>query len=111
MIDMHPDPDVPDSYYIDYDPNAPWQNGGPEEGSDFGGSEMYEDPGSVLPLGTDDWGEEGGDYQGDLGEEGGEGDEEEGEEEEGEEEEGDGFDECVGVVSSFGRERKNKLLI
>jgi hypothetical protein len=70
---------------------------------------MYEDPGSVLPPGTDDWGEEGGDYQGDLGEEGGEGDEEEGEEEEGEEEEGDGFDECV--VSSIGREGKSKLLI
>src|SRR5689334_22010623 len=109
MIDMHPDPDVPDSYYIDYDPNVPWQNGGPEEGSDFGGgSEMYEDPGSALPQGTEDWGEEGGDYQGDLGEDGGEGDGDEGEEDE-EEEEGDGFDECV--VPSAARERKSMVLI
>jgi transcription initiation factor TFIID subunit 7 len=91
MIDAHPDPDIPDSYYIDYDPNAEWHHT-EHEGSEFGGLEMYDDPGSALPPGTEDWGEEGGEYGGEMGEDGGEG--EEGEDED-EEEEGDEFDECV----------------
>lgn len=86
MIDAHPDPEIPDSYYAEYDPNAGWQGNG---GSEFGGSEAYEDPGSVAPSGAEEWGEEGMD----VGDDEGEGGEEEEEEDDGE---GDGgLDEYV----------------
>ena len=66
LIEAHPDPDKPDSYYADYDPDAGWHDHG-EIGSEFGGSEAYEDPGSVAPSNTEEWGEEGtegGDMEG-----------------------------------------------
>lgn len=73
LIDAHPDPDIPDSYYIEYDPNAPWQQY-PED-SEFGDQEGYEDPGSAAPGQEGEyWDEQGGEY----GYEGGEGGEEEG---------------------------------
>lgn len=49
LIDINPGVDVPDSYYINYDPDAVWFNNDDAEGSEFGGSEMYDDPGSVVP--------------------------------------------------------------
>jgi len=49
LIDVNPGVDVPDSYYIDYDPDAIWNTNADGEGSEFGGSEMYDDPGSVMP--------------------------------------------------------------
>lgn len=64
MIDAHYDPDIPDSYYAEYDPNAQWAHH--EAGSEYGGSEMYEDPGSVAMSAAEDW--EGG--EGDYGEAG-----------------------------------------
>lgn len=75
---MSVDPDAPDSYYIDYDPDAVWfQQDGNE--SEFGGSEMYEDPGSAVPQ--SDWDGEQGYYdeqtgEGDYGDEDAEGEEE-----------------------------------
>jgi transcription initiation factor TFIID subunit 7 len=51
LIDVNPGVDVPDSYYIDYDPDAVWYSNADGEGSEFGGSEMYDDPGSVAPQG------------------------------------------------------------
>lgn len=76
MIDAHPDPDVPDSYYIEYDPDAVWQQ--QDAGSEFGESEMYDDPGSVQP-GESEWAEGEGDWgeEGEGGEDDGEGDEQE----------------------------------
>jgi len=74
LIDVHPDPEISDQYYVEYDPNAHWYNHG-ASGSEFGGSEMYDDPGSVAPSHMDDW----GDGEGDYGEDG-EGDEDEGDE-------------------------------
>lgn len=79
---MSLDPDAPDSYYIDYDPDAVWyQQDGNE--SEFGGSEMYEDPGSAVPQ--SDWDGEAGYYDDPDGE--GEFAEGDGEEQEDEEEE------------------------
>lgn len=81
---MSLDPDAPDQYYIDYDPDAVWyQQDGNE--SEFGGSEMYEDPGSAVPQG--DWDGEPGYYdgqneEGEYGEEDGEGEEVDDQEEE-----------------------------
>ena len=49
LIDVNPEVDVPDSYYIEYDPDAVWYQNGDGEGSEFGGSEMYDDPGSAVP--------------------------------------------------------------
>jgi len=49
LIDVNPGVDVPDSYYIEYDPDAIWYTNADGEGSEFGGSEMYDDPGSVIP--------------------------------------------------------------
>lgn len=59
LIDVNVDPDVPDSYYISYDPDAIWDT---QEGneSEFDGSEIYEDPGSVVPQ--SDWDGESGFY-------------------------------------------------
>lgn len=94
MIDALPDPDIPDSYYAEYDPEAGWQGQG-EAGSEFGGSEAYADPGSVAPSNMEDWGEEGTD----LGD--GEGEGEEGDvfgDEEEEDGEGEGYDECVYIL-------------
>ncbi|KAK8850423.1 hypothetical protein IAR55_004341 [Kwoniella newhampshirensis] len=78
LIDAHPDPEIADEYYINYDPEAMWQQHG-EDGSEFGGSEMYEDPGSVAQ----DWGEGGDEYGTDMGDEGGEGEYEDDEGEDG----------------------------
>ncbi|WVR08504.1 hypothetical protein IAU60_005559 [Kwoniella sp. DSM 27419] len=88
LIDAHPDPEIPDQWYIDYDPDAVWHhhNG---SGSEFGGSEMYDDPGSVAASQMEDWGDGEGEYGTEYGDEGGEGEGEEGDEgEEGEEGEG-----------------------
>lgn len=49
LIDINPGVDVPDSYYINYDPDAVWYQNEDAEGSEFGGSEAYEDPGSAVP--------------------------------------------------------------
>jgi transcription initiation factor TFIID subunit 7 len=49
LIDVNPGVDVPDSYYIEYDPDAVWYHNHEGQGSEFGGSEMYDDPGSVIP--------------------------------------------------------------
>jgi hypothetical protein len=46
------DPDIPDSYYADYDPNAPWQAFQASEE----GEGSYGDPGSVMPS-EGQWGE------------------------------------------------------
>ena len=89
LIDAHPDPDKPDSYYTEYDPDAGWHNHG-EVGSEFGGSEAYEDPGSVAPSNTEEWGDEGTEagYM--------EGERDAGDILEGDDEVGDGdFDACV----------------
>jgi transcription initiation factor TFIID subunit 7 len=78
LIDTSTDPDAPDSYYIEYDPDAVWyqQDG---NGSEYGGSEMYEDPGSAAPQ--SDWDGEQAYYDDQTGEDDyGEGDEEDGEE-------------------------------
>lgn len=85
LIDAHPDPEVPDSYYIEYDPSQPhtWYQGDQDPGgSEFGdGGGAYDDPGSVQTGAEGDWGE-GGDY-------GGEGEDDDGEGEEDYDEEGD----------------------
>ena len=60
MIDAHPVPDIPDSYYAEYDPDASWEGQG-EGGSEFGGSEAYGDAGSAAQLNAEEWGEEGTD--------------------------------------------------
>ena len=52
---------MPDSYYADYDPESGWQHHG-ETGSEFGGSEMYNDPGSVAPSAAENWAEEGTEF-------------------------------------------------
>lgn len=80
LIDVHQDADIDDQYYIDYDPNGTWQhyNEG-DMGSEYGGSEMYDDPGSVAPSQMEDWGEGGTDWGTEMGDEG-EGDYERGEE-------------------------------
>lgn len=52
LIDVNVDPDVPDSYYIDYDPDAVWYRQEANE-SEVDGSEVYEDPGSVAQQ--SDW--------------------------------------------------------
>ena len=65
LIDAHPDPDISDSYYIDYDPEASWQR----EYSEFGESEAYEDPGSVAPSNPDEhWTDREGSFVTDTGE-------------------------------------------
>ena len=58
---------MPDSYYIDYDPDAIWNTNAHGEGSEFGGSEMYDDPGSVMPQSDVD---ENGFYDDGAGSEG-----------------------------------------
>lgn len=86
LVDANPDPDVSDQYYIDYDPHAYWQqqDGG---ASEFGGSEMYDDPGSVAPS-MGEWAEGEGDYaEGD-----GEGEPYDGEDLDGEGEDEEAFD-------------------
>lgn len=92
MINVHQDPDIDDQYYIDYDPNGTWQNYNQGDmGSEYGGSEMYDDPGSVAPSQMEDWGEGGTDWGTEMGDEG-EGDYERGEEDYGD----DGtLDQCV----------------
>ncbi|ORY29634.1 TAFII55 protein conserved region-domain-containing protein [Naematelia encephala] len=71
LLDIHPDPDVPDEFYINYDPNAVDEYGEGEYGSEYGGSEMYDDPGSVTASQMDydegqyaEDGEEDGDGEG-----------------------------------------------
>jgi len=59
-LDAHPDPDIPDEWYENYDaeyydPNEGYGDFG-VQGSDAGESEFWEDPGSAAP--TDNWGEE-----------------------------------------------------
>lgn len=81
---MHPDPDAPDSAYADYDPTVGWQF--PDAASEYGGSEMYDDPGSAMPSDMPDY----------DGEEGEEGDEGEYDDEDGD----DGFDELVCLTVS-----------
>lgn len=83
LIDVHQDPDIDDQYYIDYDPNGTWQNYNQGDmGSEYGGSEMYDDPGSVAPSQMEDWGEGGTDWGTEMGDDG-EGDYERGEEDDG----------------------------
>lgn len=83
LIDVHQDPDIDDQYYIDYDPNGTWQNYNQGDmGSEYGGSEMYDDPGSVAPSQMEDWGEGGTDWGTEMGDEG-EGDYEREEEDDG----------------------------
>jgi transcription initiation factor TFIID subunit 7 len=67
LIDVNPGVDVPDSYYIDYDPDAIWNSNADGEGSEVGGSEMYDDPGSVMPQSEFD---ENGFYDDGAGSEG-----------------------------------------
>ncbi len=53
LIESHPDPEIDDSYYINWsleDPYGEWH----EEGSEYG---SYQDPGSVDPL-AEEWTEE-----------------------------------------------------
>ena len=85
LIDAHPDPDVADSYYVNYDPDAQWQHQG-YGGSEFGESEMYDDPGSVAPSAADDWGN---------GQYGTDGDGQDFGDEDEDRDEEDGFDEWV----------------
>lgn len=71
---MHHDPEVPDSYYVEWsneDPYAGWRQG---EASEWG--DQYEDPGSVATGGGDWYDEEGEEGDFDEGEEGGEEDDE-----------------------------------
>lgn len=63
LIDVHPDPEVPDSYYVEWsaeDPYAGWRLG--EAPSEWG--DGYEDPGSVA-TGADWYDEDGeeGDFE------------------------------------------------
>lgn len=58
---------MPDSYYIEYDPDAIWYSNADGEGSEFGGSEVYDDPGSVVPQSDLD---ENGFYEDRAGSEG-----------------------------------------
>lgn len=60
MIDVHPDPNVPDSYYVDWSAEEPYRGlpGYGGEGSEYG-SEMYDDPGSTAAGQWEDYGEEG----------------------------------------------------
>lgn len=57
-MEAHQDPEIPDEYYINYDPNNPY-GAWNVHGSEAGDSEFYEDPGSVAP--TEGWteGEDG----------------------------------------------------
>ncbi|TYJ55259.1 hypothetical protein B9479_004089 [Cryptococcus floricola] len=69
LLDAHPDPEIDDQYYIDYNPNGPWQGSEyGEQGSEYGGSQMYDDPGSVAPSQMEDWGEGGTDWGTEVGE-------------------------------------------
>jgi hypothetical protein len=45
-IDAHHDPDIPDQYYVDWNPGM--MN---YQGTDFGDEEVWDDPGSVAPSG------------------------------------------------------------
>jgi transcription initiation factor TFIID subunit 7 len=102
LLDAHPDPNVPDQYYIDYDPNAPWP-AYPEEGDEYGG---YDDPGSAAPGQEQEyWGEDGqgeGDGEGEGEGDGQEGDYGEYAEGDGQGEEEGEFDEDCDAESDGG---------
>jgi hypothetical protein len=78
---MHPDPNAPDSEYLNFDKNIGWQITHTENQSEFGEPEGYGDPGSVAPSEMQ-WDDEGDE------------DEEE-DDEEGEFEEDEDYDEYV----------------
>ena len=79
LIDALPDPEAPDSMYVDYDPAVGWthlRQQHDEYGSEIGdGSEYYDDPGSVARSQLDWEDAEGeGEYDDDVDGEGDEGD-------------------------------------
>ena len=91
FVEMHPDPNAPDTAYLDFDKNIGWQITLPENQSEFGESEMYGDPGSVAPseMLLEQMGEDAG------GEEAESGSDEDGlmmSDDDGEEDDGDGQD-------------------